>query len=319
MVEIGYKLSSEEHGPADLVRYARRAEEAGFTFASISDHFHPWTDTQGHSPFVWGVLGAIAQATESLVVGTGVTCPTIRTHPAVIAHAAATAACLLPGRFFLGVGTGENLNEHILGDNWPRAGVRRAMLSEAIDVMRELWDGGDTNHGGKYYTVENARIYDLPDEPIPLYVAASGEKAMMLAAEKGDGLIALAPDADLLKRFDASGGSGKPKLAEIQVMYDDSEDEALKKVPELWPNAGLGGELSQELPLPRHFEQGAANLGPDDFRGKVAAGPDPSVHLEMIEKYADAGYTHIWVHQIGPDQDRFFDFYEKEVLPALPS
>ena len=319
MVEIGYKLSSEEHSPADLVRYARRAEEAGFTFASVSDHIHPWVDAQGHSPFVWGLLGAVAQATDTLTVGTGVTCPTIRTHPAIIAHAAATAACLLPGRFFLGVGTGENLNEHILGDNWPRAGVRREMLEEAIDVMRKLWQGGNKNHDGKHYTVENARIYDLPDEPIPVYVAASGEKAMQLAAEKGDGLIALAPDAELLQKFDEAGGSGKPRLAEIQVMYSDSEDEALKKVPELWPLPGLAGELSQELPLPRHFEQAAETVTVDDIRDKVAAGPDPSVHLEMINKYVDAGYTHIWVHQIGPDQDRFFDFYEKEILPVLKS
>ena len=319
MVEIGYKISSEEHGPSDLVRYARRAEEAGFTFGSISDHIHPWVDAQGHSPFVWGVLGAIAEATERLVVGTGVTCPTIRTHPAVVAHAAATAACLLPGRFFLGLGSGENLNEHILGDRWPRAGTRLEMLEEAIDVLRKLWKGGNQNHEGKHYTVENARIYDLPDEPIPVYVAASGDKAVRLAGEKGDGLIALAPDPDLLKKFDDAGGTGKPRLAEVQVFYADSEQDALEKTAELWPLAGLGGELSQELPLPRHFEQAAESLSVDDVRGKVAAGPDPDVHIEMISKYVDAGYTHVWVHQIGPDQDRFFDFYEREVLPALSS
>ena len=315
MVEIGYKISSEEFGPADLVRYARRAEDAGFTFGSISDHFHPWVDAEGHSPFVWGVLGAIAGATDRLVVGTGVTCPTIRTHPAIIAHAAATAACLLPGRFFLGVGTGENLNEHILGDRWPRIGVRREMLSEAIDVMRKLWQGGNQNFEGKHYTVENARIYDLPDEPIPIYVAASGEKAVQLAGEKGDGLISLSPEEELLEMFDQAGGTGKPRLAEVTVLYDDSEDDALKKIPELWPLVGLGGELSQELPLPRHFEQAASTVTVEDVRGKVAAGPDPEVHIEMIKKYAEVGYTHIWVHQIGPDQDRFFDFYEKEVLP----
>ena len=315
MVEIGYKLSSEEHGPSDLVGYARRAEEAGFTFASISDHIHPWIDAQGHSPFVWGVLGAIAQATESLVVGTGVTCPTIRTHPAVIAHATATAACLLPGRFFLGVGTGENLNEHILGDRWPRAAIRREMLAESIEVMRTLWKGGNRSHEGKHYRVENARIYDLPDEPIPIYVAASGDKAVELAGRAGDGLISLTPDEEVIKRFDDAGGSGKPRLAEIQALYDDSEDEALKKTVELWPLVAIGGELGQELPLPRHFEQAAGTITVDDVRGKVAAGPDPRVHIDMIQKYVDAGYTHVWVHQVGPDQDRFFDFYEKEVLP----
>ena len=316
MVEIGYKLSSEEHSPADLVRYARRAEEAGFTFAAISDHFHPWTDKQGHSPFVWGILGAIAQATERLVVGTGVTCPTVRTHPAVIAHAAATAACLLPGRFFLGVGSGENLNEHILGDRWPRAGIRREMLEEAIEVIRTLWDGGNQNHEGKHYTVENARIYDLPDVLPPIYVAASGDKAVELAGRVGDGLIALTPDDDVIQAFEAAGGKGKARLAEVQVLYADSEDDALKKAVEWWPNMGLGGELSQELPLPRHFEQGAENVSVEDIRGNIAAGPDPETHIEMIKKYVDAGYTHVWAHQIGPDQDRFFDFYEKEVLPT---
>ena len=318
MVEIGYKLSSEEFGPRDLTRYARRAEEAGFTFGCISDHIHPWVDAQGHSPFVWGVIGAIAEATEDLVIGTGVTCPTIRTHPALIAHAAATAACQLPGRFFLGVGTGENLNEHILGDRWPRAGVRRDMLSEAIDVMRTLWEGGNKNHEGEHYTVENARIYDLPDERIPIYVAASGKKAAQLAGEKGDGLVSLSLDEELFRNFDDAGGTGKPRLAEVTVLYDDSEDDALKKVPELWPLVGVGGELSQELPLPRHFEQAASTVSIEDVRGKLAAGPDPEAHIELIKKYIDVGYTHIWVHQIGPDQDRFFDFYEKEVLPHLP-
>ena len=223
----------------------------------------------------------------------------------------------MPGRFFLGVGTGENLNEHILGDRWPRAGIRRAMLAEAIEVIRTLWKGGPRSFEGTYYSVENARLYDLPDEPPPIYVAASGKKAVQLAAEAGDGLIALVPDAGMIGRFEEAGGSGKPRLAEIQALYDDSEDDALKKVLEYWPNMGLGGELSQELPLPRHFEQAAGSLSIEDVRDHVAAGPDPDVHIGMIKRFVDAGYTHVWVHQIGPDQDRFFDFYEKEVLPNL--
>ena len=317
MTAYGYKLSSEEHGPRDLVRYARRAEEVGFTFAAISDHIHPWTDDQGHSPFVWGVLGGIAEATEKLELITGVTCPTIRIHPAIVAHAAATAASMLPGRFALGVGTGENLNEHVLGDKWPRAGIRRAMLEEAIKVMRELWKGENSNHSGRYYTVENTKIYDVPDDGVPVLIAASGDRALELAAEKGDGLISLAPDDEMIGKFDRSGGGGKPKYAEVTVMWHESEDEARKLAAELWPLVGLGGELSQELPLPRHFEQGASTISPEDIEGKVAFGPDPQQHLEMINKYKDAGYTHIWIHQIGPDQAGFFDFYEKEVLPAL--
>lgn len=318
MVAFGYKLSSEEHGPRDLVRYAQRAEEAGFSFAAISDHIHPWTDHQGHSPFVWSVLGGIAQATERLELITGVTCPTIRIHPAIVAHAAATTACMMPGRFSFGIGTGEHLNEHVLGDKWPRAGIRRAMLEEAIDLMRELWQGENTNHSGRYFTVENARIYDVPDQPIPILVAASGDKALDLAGEKGDGLIALAPEEEMIEKFEKAGGQGKPKYAEVSVLWHADEEQAAKQATELWPIVGIGGELSQELPLPRHFDQAADNVSPEDVRDKVACGPDPQRHLGMINKYVEAGYTHIWMHQIGPDQEGFFDFYEKEILPALP-
>jgi len=211
MTAVGYALSSEEHGASDLVRHARRAEEAGFSFAVISDHYHPWIDRQGQSPFVWGVLGAIAQATESLRVGTGVTCPTVRIHPAIVAQAAATAATLMPGRFFLGLGTGERLNEHILGTPWPEWDVRSDMLEEAVGVIRELWDGAVTSHHGRHYTVENARIYSLPDRLPPIYLAAGGPKAARLAARLGDGLIGTGPDASLIDGFAGAGGEG-PRL-----------------------------------------------------------------------------------------------------------
>ena len=188
-LQVGYALSAEEHTPLALVENARRAEEAGFEFALVSDHFHPWVDEQGHSPFVWSVLGGIALATEKLRIGTGVTCPLIRIHPAILAQAAATAAAMLPGRFFFGVGTGENLNEHVLGDRWPPTFVRREMLREAIEIMRELWRGDLTSHRGPHYTVENARLYTLPDEPIEVMVAAGGPEAAELAGEVGDGLV----------------------------------------------------------------------------------------------------------------------------------
>jgi coenzyme F420-dependent glucose-6-phosphate dehydrogenase len=212
MVEIGYALSSEEHSPNDLVRYARRAEEAGFTFALISDHYHPWIDRQGHSSFVWNVIGAIAQATERLRLGTGVTCPTIRIHPAIVAQAAATSAVMMPGRFFLGVGSGENLNEHILGGYWPSAEVRLEMLEEAVEVIRLLWQGGSQSHRGRYFTVENARVYTLPDELPPLVVAASGQRAAELTGRIGDGLISTSPDSELPSSFRQAGGAGKPPL-----------------------------------------------------------------------------------------------------------
>src|SRR6185436_3093586 len=208
-IELGYWISSEEHSPNDLVYSAQRAEEMGFRFALISDHFHPWSDRQGHSPFVWSVIGAIAHATQHLRLGTAVTCPTTRLHPAIIAQASATAATMMPGRFFLGVGTGENLNEHILGQRWPPSDVRRDMLAEAVEVIRLLWGGGEQSHHGKYYTVENARLYTLPDEPPPLFIAASGKNSAQLAGHLGDGLIAVAPLRELVESFRRAGGMNK--------------------------------------------------------------------------------------------------------------
>jgi coenzyme F420-dependent glucose-6-phosphate dehydrogenase len=312
--EIGYALSSEEHAPTDLVRYAVLAEERGFPYALISDHFHPWTDRQGQSAFVWAVIGAIAEATERLRLGTGVTCPLMRTHPAVIAHASATAAALMPGRFFLGVGTGENLNEHILGERWPEGSVRLDMLSEAIEVIRLLWQGGYQSHHGCHYTVEGAQLYTLPDEPPPIMVAADKPNAAELAGAAGDGLIGISPDDELLSEFEAAGGGGKPRYGQVTVCWAEDEAAARKTALEWWPNAALPGDLPQELALPRHFEQAAGLVSEDDVAETVVCGPDPEAHKAMIEKYADAGYDHVYIHQVGPDQDGFLDFYSREIL-----
>jgi G6PDH family F420-dependent oxidoreductase len=317
MPEIGYALSSEEHPAPDLVRYAQRAEEVGFPFALISDHFHPWVDKQGQSPFVWSVIGGIAATTKRLRLGTGVTCPTIRIHPTIIAQAAATAETMMPGRFFLGVGSGENLNEHIFGDPWPEAEIRLEMLEEAIDVIHLLWEGGNQSHHGPYYDVQNARIYSLPDEPPPIYVAASGEKAATLAGRLGDGFIGVAPEEEIVETFQKAGGRGKPLYGQVTVCWADDEKEAIKTAHEWWPNVGIGGELNQELPLPRHFGQAAENVSEEDVAEAVACGPDPERHREMIQKFADAGYDHIYVHQVGPDQEGFFNFYEREILPKF--
>jgi len=312
--EIGYALSSEEFGPGDLVRYARLAEEHGFMFALISDHFHPWTDRQGQSPFVWAVIGAIAQATDQLRLGTGVTCPLIRTHPAVIAHASATAAALMPGRFFLGVGTGENLNEHVLGDRWPEGAVRLEMLEEAIDVIRLLWQGGYQSHYGRHYSVEEARLYTLPEEPPPIMVAAGKPNAARLAATAGDGLIGTAPDAGLLSEFEAAGGGNKPRIGQLTVCWADDEAAARNTALEWWPNAAAPGELIQELALPRHFEQVAELTSEEDVAAKVICGPDADAHRAAIEEFAEAGYNQVYVHQVGPDQEGFLDFYRREIL-----
>ena len=317
MVAIGYALSSEEHAPSDLVRYARRAEAVGFSFALISDHYHPWIDRQGHSPFVWSVIGGIAQATQRLRLGTGVTCPSIRMHPAIIAQAAATSAVMLPGRFFLGVGSGENLNEHIVGLRWPPHQVRLAMLEEAIAVIRQLWQGGMQSHHGRYFTVENARIYTLPDQPPPIMVAAGGPRAAELAGRIGDGLIGTVPQKELVQQFEAAGGAGKPRYGQITVCWAQDEATARRMAYEIWPNAGVKGELSQELPTPAHFEQAAGMVREDDVAQKIVCGPDPERHIQGIRQFIDAGYDHVYIHQIGPDQEGFFQFYAREVLPQL--
>lgn len=317
MVRLGYKLSSEEHSPADLVRYGRRAEDAGFSFAAISDHIHPWIDRQGHAPFVWSVIGALAHATDGLEIVTGVTCPSIRIHPVVAAHAAATAACLLPGRFAFGVGSGERLNEHVTGKVWPPAQVRLEMLEEAIEIIRKLWRGALTSHRGRHFTVENARLYDVPDDPPPLFVAGSGPDAISLAGRAGDGYIGLAPKGEQVEQFRAEGGAGKRALCEVNVCYAASEGDARRVVKEWWPVTGLGGGLMQELALPSHFEAACEPVTPEAASETVACGPDADRHIEEIRKFADAGYTDVWIHQIGPDQDGFFDFYAEQVLPKL--
>jgi G6PDH family F420-dependent oxidoreductase len=317
MVEVGYALSSEELGPAALVENAARAEQAGFRFALISDHFHPWIDEQGESPFVWSTIGAISQATESLAIGTGVTCPLIRIHPAVIAHAAATTAALMPGRFFLGVGTGENLNEHVLGDRWPNHDERAEMLEEAVALMRELWQGGLVTHRGDHYTVDRARLYTVPEEPPPVAVAAAGPEAAELAGRIGDALVSTAPDEELVQAFRDAGGDGKPCYGQLTVCYAEDRDEAVQTAFEQWPNAGLGGELGQELAMPSHYRAAAEVLTPEQVAEKVVCGPDPEEHREAIAEFERAGFSRVYVHQVGRDQEPFFQLYERELLPAL--
>jgi coenzyme F420-dependent glucose-6-phosphate dehydrogenase len=317
-MEIGYALSSEEHRPNALVNWARRAEETGFSFAMISDHFHPWVDAQGQSSFVWSVIGGIAQVTKRLRLGTGVTCPILRIHPAILAQAAATAADMLPGRFFLGVGTGENLNEHILGDHWPPVDLRREMLDEAVEVIRLLWQGGSRSFEGAFYTVENARIYTLPDELPPIMVAAAGPESAGLAGLIGDGLISTSPNAKVVQAFDEMGsGRSRPHYGQMTVCVADNEAEARKTAHRLWPTAGLKGELTAELPLPAHFEQAAQLVTEATVADAVICGADPQRHLEQIQQYVDAGFDHVYVHQIGPDQEAFFRFYEREIIPRL--
>ncbi len=319
MPAFGYALSSEEHRPMDLVRNAKMAEDAGFTFALISDHFHPWVDKQGESPFVWAVIGGIAHATETLRLGTGVTCPTIRIHPAILAQAAATAADMMPGRFFFGVGTGENLNEHVLADRWPAYDLRNDMLEEAIDVIRMLWTGETITYYGDHYDVEEARIYTLPDELPPIYIAASGENSAEMARQIGDGLITTAPSKEVLNAFRQGDGADKPMYGKLTVCWAEDYDDALDTAYDYWAFTALPGELSQELPTPTHFEQAIELVTREHLAEKLTIGPDAQAHLDAIQTYVDAGFTHIYIHQIGPDQAGFIDFYQNAILPELSS
>ena len=314
-MEIGIALSSEDHGPNELVRQAQMAQEHGFDRVWVSDHYHPWTTKQGHSPFVWNVLGGIA-ATTQLRAGTGVTCPTVRIHPAIIAQAAATTAVMFEGRFFLGVGSGEALNEHILGDVWPSADIRLEMLEEAVEVLRLLWQGGSQSHYGEYYTVENAQVFDLPDAPLPIYISAFGSKALELAARIGEGYVGTAPEGDIIKQYDEMGGKG-PKIAGGKCAYSTDPHEGKRLVYELWPNMGLPGELSQILPTPAHFEQAAELVTEEMVADDIPTGNDPEEYVKSIKEYAGAGYDEIYIHNIGPHQQEFFSFFADKVRPQL--
>jgi G6PDH family F420-dependent oxidoreductase len=312
-MKIGCSLSCEEFGPRELVDLARRAEHAGFHALWISDHYHPWNDAQGHSPFVWSVIGALAEAT-SLPVTTGVTCPTVRIHPAIIAQAAATSAVMHRGRFQLGVGSGEALNEHILGDRWPQADVRLEMLEEAVEVIRLLWQGGDRSHHGRHYTVENARLYDLPDEPPSVLVSGFGPKAIRLAARIGDGFCTTAPEKQAIELYRSEGGKG-PVHAGTKVCFMDDAQAAMQTVLRLWPNEGLPGELAQVLPTPSHFKQACELVTAEQIASPV--GPDLDEHARSLQQYADAGVDELFVQQIGPEQDGFFTTWANEILPRF--
>ncbi len=314
-MELGFFLSSEEHGPRELLAFAQAAERAGFSSALISDHYHPWLEEQGQSPFVWSVIGGIA-ATTGLRVTTGVTCPMVRIHPAVVAQAAATSAAMLPGRFRLGVGSGENLNEHILGDPWPPVRVRLEMLEEAVEVMRKLWTGEIVLHRGRHYAVHNARLYTLPSEPPPVLVSAFGPKATEVAARIGEGFVTTKPDADAVRGYRTHGGRG-PAIAALKVCWAETREEGVRTAHRLWRTELVPGQLAQELPMPLHFEQAAQLVDENEVAASIPCGPDPEAHVEAIERYRAAGFDELFVNQIGKDQEGFLRFFEAEIRPRL--
>jgi G6PDH family F420-dependent oxidoreductase len=283
----------------------------------ISDHYHPWLDAQGNSPFAWSVLGALAEVTDRMGLMTMVTCPTFRYHPAVVAQMAATVAVMSDGRFQLGVGSGENLNEHVVGAPWPPASVRHEMLEDAIQLMRQLWKGGFQRYSGEHYEVFDARLYTLPEQPIRLHVAAGGRQGARLAGRFGDGLIATEPRPDLVRAFQAAGGSGKPCHGQVTLCYGEREEQALRMAHELWRFAVPGWKVQAELPSPPNFEAATATVRPEDVAELVPCGPDPERHVAAIQKYVDAGFDHIAVLQVGPDQEGFLRFWREELRPRL--
>jgi G6PDH family F420-dependent oxidoreductase len=314
-MRFGYFLSSEEYTPAQLVEQAVAAEEAGFEALWVSDHYHPWNDEQGQSPFVWGIIGAISQAC-SLPVTTAVTCPTVRIHPAVIAQAAATAAVQLEGRFTLGVGSGEALNEHVLGGPWPSADVRLEMLEEAVDLIRELWTGDVVTRAGRHYRTDTARIYTRPDEPPPIYVSAFGPKALDLAARIGDGFINTDDDAEAVASFKERSG-GKPAQGGVKVAWAETEEEGVDHAHRLWANSGLPGELAQVLPSPQHFEQASGLVTRESTAESIVAGSDVDRHVQQLQDYVDAGYDEVYVANMGPNYAAMIEAYGRDVLPKL--
>ena len=316
MVKHGLTLSSEEHPPARLVEMAVAAEEAGFDFVSISDHYHPWIGEQGHSPFVWSVLGALSQATTNLEVGVGVTCPMIRIHPAINAQAAATAACLLEGRFTWGVGSGEALNEHVLGDRWPPADIRLEMLEEAIEVVRGLWEGESFTHRGKHYIVEDARIFDLPDQLPPIVVSAFGDKAVEVAARAGDGLWVTGMPAETIDKYHDDGGDG-PIWSQLTLCWDPDLDSAIDRAHRIWPQTALTGQLNQDLRTVEDFEHAAKLVDRSDIEKEVPCGPDAGPIIDSIGEAAKLGIDHIYLHQIGDPMDGFIEFWQDEIKPEL--
>src|SRR3954463_10820996 len=316
-MQLGYTMMTEQAGPKDLVSHVVGAEEAGFDFAVMSDHFHPWLEEQGHSPYAWSVLGAVAQATERLPFMTFVTCPTMRYHPAVVAQKAATIQLLSDGRFTLGLGAGENLNEHVVGAGWPPADVRHEMLEEALQIIRDLFDGGYVNHRGEHFDVESAKLWDLPEKRGPIGVAGSGAQPCGRAREYADAMIAFEPDASLGEQFDAAGGAGKPRIGQLPVCFDTDRAAAVTRAHTLFRWVGLGWKVNAELSGPPAFDSASAFVREDDVAESIPCGDDVDAVLEAAKEYADAGFTQLALVQIGGDQQQpFLEWTQRTLLPA---
>jgi G6PDH family F420-dependent oxidoreductase len=317
VMQPGYTMMTEQAGPKGLVAHVVGAEEVGFDFAVSSDHFFPWLDEMGHSPHAWTVLGAAAQATSRIPLMTYVTCPSFRYHPAVVAQKAATLQLLSDGRFTLGLGSGENLNEHVVGGGWPPADVRQEMLVEALHIISDLFDGGYTNVRGDHFDVESAKLWDLPEKRVPIGVAVSGQQSCRIAGELADAMIAVEPTAELGEWFDAAGGAGKPRVGQMPICFDTDRAAAVTRAHRLFRWFGLGWKVNAELPGPPAFDSASQFVREEDVAGSIPCGDDVDAVLEAAKKYADAGFTQLALVQIGGDQQRpFLEWSEKTLLPA---
>ena len=320
MTEFGYTMMCEQTPPDRLVSDLRRAEAAGFDFSVISDHYSPWLEAQGHSGYAWSILGAAAYATQHIPLMTYVTCPILRYHPAVVAQKAATMQILSGGRFRLGLGAGENLNEHVVGRRWPAVGERHEMFSEAVDIIRRLLDGEHVSHRGTHYSVESARLFDPPGKPVPIGIAVSGEESCTLAGRKADVLVATEPKAELVAMFEAAGGAGKPKVGQIAMAYDPDRDAAVQRAHEQFRWFGLGWQVNADLPAPSSFEAATQFVRPEDVGEQLPCGSDVEEFVEKVRPFLDAGFTEVAFVQIGADhQEAFTRWAEHELLPALRS
>jgi G6PDH family F420-dependent oxidoreductase len=315
-MKIGYKLFAEAYEPKEVVRQAVEAERAGFDFVEVSDHYHPWLYSHGHSGFAWSMLGAAAARTSTIELATGVTCPIIRYHPAIIAQAAATVACLSDGRFMLGVGSGERLNEHVVGSGWPSVTTRHEMLREALEIIKLLWTGGYQSYEGQYFDVDDARVFDLPSTPPPIIVAAGGERSAALAASHGDALFATEPKSSITAAYKKAGGKGD-RYCEVPLAYGKDEATAAASAHKLMRFALQGWKVQAELPNPINFEASTSAITEEDMRKVFACGPDPAHHVEVAGQFLDAGFDHIALMNAGPDIDGFFEFFATELKDRL--
>lgn len=318
MTRIGYTLMCEQQGPRELVRDAVHAEQVGFDFEVMSDHYLPWLDSQGHAPNAWATLGAVAQATERVGLMTYVTCPTMRYHPAIVAQQAATVGLLSDGRFTLGLGAGENLNEHVVGHGWPPANVRHEMFDEALEIISSLFSGEYVNFAGKHFRVDSAKLWDVPDTPPAIGVAVSGRQSVELAGRYADALIAVEPEASLTSMFDEVGGRGKPRIGQAPICWDRDKDAAIERAHEQFRWFAGGWKVNAELPGTAAFAAATQFVTKDDIADNIPCGPDVDAHVAAVREFADAGFTDVAVVQVGGDtQQEFLDWAQQELLPAL--